>query len=82
MLFLLANVAKKYKNRPRVRISRGAFIWIYEKDSTTKEISLLQPPNAVLDYVLAKHKSKQVLFISFFLGPNSFALSKFLHDLE
>ncbi|XP_050722086.1 uncharacterized protein LOC127001509 isoform X3 [Eriocheir sinensis] len=53
--FSLANVSQKYKHRPGLRVSRGAFVWIYvNAQAQAKEAVPVPPPEAVVEYVLLK----------------------------
>ncbi|RXG51354.1 Ubiquitin carboxyl-terminal hydrolase 48 [Armadillidium vulgare] len=53
--FSVAQVANKYKNKSKLRVSRGAFIWIYERNGGGK--NLLNPPTPLLNYVRSKQKN-------------------------
>ncbi|XP_045101767.1 ubiquitin carboxyl-terminal hydrolase 48-like isoform X1 [Portunus trituberculatus] len=53
--FSVANVAQKYKHRPGLRVSRGAFVWIYVNTQSQAAESMAVPPSeSVVEYVLVK----------------------------
>lgn len=55
--FSIANVANKYKHRPGLRVSRGAFVWIYVRSNTLEvEAPVVSPPESVVEYVLLKQE--------------------------
>ncbi|KAK4288303.1 hypothetical protein Pmani_038661 [Petrolisthes manimaculis] len=69
--FSLANVAQKYKHRPGLRVSRGAFVWVYIRSgdggntvsssgsTLPTQASLVPPPEAVVEFVLRKQEESQ-----------------------
>ncbi|XP_042221252.1 uncharacterized protein LOC121865766 [Homarus americanus] len=54
--FSIANVANKYKHRSGLRVSRGAFVWIYVRNNTSEEVTPVPPPESVVEYVLRKQE--------------------------
>lgn len=61
-------MANKYKNRSGLRVSRGAFVWVYIRSNTVEEVVTVPPPESVINYVKQKREenmvSKIVLHIS------------------
>ncbi|XP_064084819.1 ubiquitin carboxyl-terminal hydrolase 48-like isoform X2 [Macrobrachium nipponense] len=55
--FSAANVANKYKHRPGLRVSRGAFIWVYVRANVNEvDPPIVPPPETVVEYVLCKQE--------------------------
>ncbi|XP_068227208.1 ubiquitin carboxyl-terminal hydrolase 48-like isoform X3 [Palaemon carinicauda] len=55
--FSAANVASKYKHRPGLRVSRGAFIWVYVRANVNEEDPhIVPPPETIVEYVLCKQE--------------------------
>ena len=62
-----ANVAQKYKHRPGLRVSRGAFVWIYvNTQSQAAESTPVPPSESVVEYVLMKQNESVVSVLSVF----------------
>lgn len=60
--FSIANVANKYKHRSGLRVSRGAFVWIYVRSNTAEEeIARVSPPESVVEYVLQKQEESMTV---------------------
>ncbi|XP_076052912.1 ubiquitin carboxyl-terminal hydrolase 48-like [Oratosquilla oratoria] len=57
--FSVANIASKYKHRLGLRVSRGAFVWMYVLNDAQEEPKVLPPPESVVQYVLQKQQENK-----------------------
>lgn len=77
---LSANVANKYKHRPGLRVSRGAFVWIYVRNNAIEvEASVVPPPEPVVEYVLHKQEESTVRKVSSIMKTLPFSQYHFIH---
>lgn len=65
-------MAQKYKHRPGLRVSRGAFVWVYVRSGNvgnplrssgstpSVQTDVVPPPDAVVEFVLRKQEESQV----------------------
>nr|XP_045624248.1 ubiquitin carboxyl-terminal hydrolase 48-like isoform X1 [Procambarus clarkii]XP_045624249.1 ubiquitin carboxyl-terminal hydrolase 48-like isoform X1 [Procambarus clarkii] len=60
--FSIANVANKYKHRSGLRVSRGAFVWIYVRSNISEsEETHVPPPESIVEYVLKKQEESMTV---------------------
>ena len=61
--FSNSNIASKYKNKSGLRVSRGAFIWVYMRDEgqppADKALTITPPPDDIVEYILQKQMDLQ-----------------------